>query len=938
MYLLLMVILAGLGITAVRMGTSRKNRLLKVAGSSLLVLTAIFFGMLNFWGEMLWFDELGYHNRFWKVILSKVGLALLGGVAGWLLIYVLSLQAPRNQLTGFWPGALGVMLGAMIGFNSWKQLLLFINRMPGELTDPILGKKVGFYFFNLPFYEILYQFLFMMGIIALFKGVMASFIRLNDNEVRVTTDDKQRAYLACRWPLTFILLVFAWGQLLHRYQLMTSTYGIVTGPGWTDVNIRMPGYLVTLAFALIGAVMIHLPALWRKLAVALMQRRNRQGDESLAPLLGPPLLVAVIWFSLLMLVPALMQWMRVEPNEITLERDYIEHNIRFTRHGFGMDKIEEREFAATESLSREQIDANQDLMSEIRLWDWRALAQVYEQFQEIRLYYKFPDIDIDRYRFGDQYRQVMVSPREMNLQGLSAESRTFINKRFKYTHGYGITMSTVSEFNKEGLPNLLIKDIPPKSVHADLVVDRPEIYYGELTRTPVVANTEEEEFDYPSGDQNVYNRYQGSGGVPLKNFWRKFVFGWKFDGTRFLLSGYPTSSSRFLFHREILDRAHRIAPFLSYENDPYIVLNKGRLYWIIDAYTTSTRYPYSEMQLMPEGIGIQSITGYRANYIRNAVKVVIDAYNGDVTFYRYDEEDLLIQAWQKVFPGLIKERSEMPEGLRAHVRYPANYLLVQGLVYSKYHMTDPAVFYNQEDLWVRATEKYYQNVQPVDPYYIMWKMPETEDPQFTIMQPFTPKNKQVLIGWIAGLCDGENYGRLITYKFPKERRILGTQQMETKIDQDRFLSGQLSLWDQRGSQVIRGNVLVIPIDDTLLYVEPIYLQANTAAYPELRVVAVMHNDNLSYANTFSEAIEGLFTNGGQRAEKVKSSLGMVDATLKERIGQAQNAFDSYLRLQSERKFDQAAEQLQLLQETLERLNSETPLPDDNDTAQATGEK
>ena len=404
----------------------------------------------------------------------------------------------------------------------------------------------------------------------------------------------------------------------------------------------------------------------------------------------------------------------------------------------------------------------------------------------------------------------------------------------------------------------------------ELAVTRPEIYYGELTTEPVIVNTEEAEFDYPSGDTNVYTRYQGEGGVRLSNFWRKLLFGWKFDGSVFLFSSYPTAESRVLFHRQISQRVERLAPFLTFDADPYIVAHEGRLVWIIDGYTTSDYYPYSQA-FDSRGESRRTIQSLdRVNYVRNSVKAVVDAYNGKVDYYVFDDDDPIIQTWARVFPGLLKPKADMPQGLREHVRYPNDFLLVQGLIYSQYHMSDPEVFYNQEDLWVRATEKHYKKIVPVEPYYVMWELPGSDRAEFVVILPFTPKNKQVLIGWIAGLSDGDNYGRLLAYNFPKDKRMLGPQQVETKIDQDPFLSGQLTLWDQQGSEVIRGNVLAIPVDNSLLYVEPIYLQAETAAYPELRLVAVMYGDQLSYATTFDEAVEGLVDVNGRAVVGIKA--------------------------------------------------------------------
>jgi hypothetical protein len=534
----------------------------------------------------------------------------------------------------------------------------------------------------------------------------------------------------------------------------------------------------------------------------------------------------------------------------------------------------------------------------------------------------------------------MVSARELELSNLPENSQTFVNKRFKYTHGYGITLNTVHDFTSNGLPKLLIKDIPPKSEHESLKISKPQIYYGELTDSHVVVNSSEREFDYPSGNQNKFIKYPGNGGVQISNFWRKFLFGWKFDGTRFLFSGYPTSESRIMFHRDIRDRALTVAPFLRIDRDPYIVLSKGELYWIMDAYTTSSYYPYSKPFFAygtptdANPTGAQAATDlpgelHGANYVRNSVKIVINAFDGAIDLYVFEPKDPIIQTWQKIFPGLFKGRDQMPKELLNHIRYPVDLMLAQGEMYAKYHMLNPEVFYNQEDLWVRATEKYYANVQPVQPYYIMWEPPGTDAPEFALIMPYTPKNRQVMIGWIAGMCDPGNYGRFLAYKFPKEKRILGPQQVETKIDQDRHLSGQLTLWDQRGSRVIRGNVLAIPVEKTIIYVEPIYLQAETAAYPELRLVAVMHNDELSYAQSFDKALKGLF-------QKIEPAEGIaepqpMDNTVSELILKAKNSFDRFISYFGEKEFTRAGEELNNLGDYLKNLREKTSGKDNEKT-------
>ncbi len=594
--------------------------------------------------------------------------------------------------------------------------------------------------------------------------------------------------------------------------------------------------------------------------------------------------------------------------------------------------MEDKEFPAADTFTRSMVANNQSIFNNIRLWDWRALDDVLQQFQEIRLYYEFNDVDIDRYTYDGQYRQVMVSAREMEVDNLPTGSQTFVNKVFKYTHGYGIALTTVTDFTSEGLPNLLVKNIPPESKYPELAVDRPQIYYGELTDSYVVVNSTEPEFDFPRGEANEYISYPGTGGVQLSNFWRKLLYAYKMDDFKLLLSSYPTSESRLMFRRQIRERVQKLAPFLEFDNDPYIVNAEGELYWIIDAYTTSSYFPYSEPFSARERVQYMEGEQERSlivrhdpafqgvNYIRNSVKAVVNAFDGSVAFYIFDEEDPVIQVWDRIFPGLMQPRSQMPGPLVSHVRYPAEYLLMQGLVYAKYHMSDPEVFYNQEDLWIRATEKYYGDVQPVEPYYIMWQLPESREAEFSVILPFTPKNRQVMIGWIAGLCDPEHYGRFLSYSFPKEKRVLGPQQVETKIDQNSFLSGQLSLWDQRGSNVIRGNVLAIPVENTLIYVEPIYLQAETAAYPELRLVCVMHEDQLSYAETFDEALAGIFGEAPPPAVAVDEAAAVgADASTSTLIRQAKEAFDSYLQRTGQGRFDEASQALDQLQETLEQL-------------------
>ena len=927
MYLLILLVLLAAGAWGMLQGVRTARPLPTLAGAGLIAATAGFFAFLSFWGEVLWFDALGYAQRFWTVLLAQSVSALAGAGVALTVVWTVTIASGSRWVRH---GAVLVAAvgGAWLGWQAWPQALLYVNRVTTGVADPVFGLDTSFFLFSLPFYDRLYALLVFAGLVGLATGALAS-LDWNGRVSPQPPDDPDRRHQSVQTLLigaAALAIVLAGGRILAAFALLYSEWGIVHGPGWTDIHVRLPAYFLTAAVLLLAG----LAPLSRRL-----QARLPRWAGGAAALRAPALnALAVVWTTagslwvvLQGLAPWLVQSLVVEPNEITFEKPYIARNVEFTLQGFHLDKVEERQFPASDQFTREMAHDNRDLLSEVRLWDPRALDAVYKQFQEIRLYYEFVDLDIDRYNVGGRYRQVMASARELDQDNLPAQSQTFVNKRFKYTHGYGLTLAAVSDFTKEGLPNLLVRDIPPQSDHPELRVERPQVYYGELTRAPVVVDSSEMEFDYPSGEENRYIRYPGKGGVAMPNLWRKFLFGWKFDGTPFLFSSYPTAESRVMFHRQIRERIERLAPFLVFDEDPYIVLVDGRLYWIVDAYTTSTHYPYSEPFSSQEiveyrdGTGARGITRRTANdldgvnYVRNSVKAVVDAFDGTVDFYVFEPDDPLIQAWQKALPGMFRSKRQMPAALQAHVRYPQDFLLVQGLVYAKYHMRDPAVFYNQEDLWVRATEKHYNRVQPVEPYYVMWKRPGSDKVEFVLMQPFTPKNRQVLIGWIAGMCDGDNYGRFLAYQFPKERRVLGPQQVETKIDQDSFLSGQLTLWDQRGSRVIRGNVLAIPIEDTLLYVEPIYLQAETAAYPELRLVVVMHGDSMSYAETFDKALEGLFAG----APSVPALALPGESSLTELARQTNQAFEAYLKALGEQRFDDSAKQLERLRDLLKRL-------------------
>lgn len=932
MYTLVLLLLLAVAVFITVKGTSAKKTPLTITGVAIGILILLFFWFMSFWGDKLWFDQMGYKERFWTVWLSKIGLFLAAFLGGGLLVYLLTYSVGHDSryLRLIAVGA-GAILSGLWWFPRWDLVLRFLNRVPTGITEPILNKQTGFYLFTYPMLQSIYTHLLLLSLIAAGASLLGRMYMAKNNGERMRLPSTIPSLDSSFIAIGFVFLVLAFGKYIARYGILFSEYGIVSGAGWTDVKIRLPMLTVSSYVTILAALIIFVPPLRSRIR---KNWRIQKGASNLSSVLVIAGVIFGTWLILLALVPILFQQLKVEPNEITVEMPYIENNIRFTRLGFHLDKVEEKEYPVSEILQKEVITENKKLFDNIRLWDYRALDAVFKQFQEIRLYYEFNDVDIDRYVIDGDYREVMVSAREMQPDNLPANSQTFVNRRFKYTHGFGAVLNLVNEFTPDGLPNLLIKDIPPVSEYTGLKIERPELYYGELSDHYVVVNSREKEFSYPSGEKNIYTHYEGKGGVQISNFWRKVLYGWKFGGTRFLFSGYPSRDSRIMLYRQVEQRAETLAPFLLLDDDPYVVIAEGKLYWIIDAYTSSKHFPYSErfstFQTRIDGrrfdrsdlYGLAGSRLHGQNYLRNAVKVVIDAYSGETNFYIFEKDDPLVQVYENIFPELLKDREEMPRALQAHIRYPAGMLLVQGLVYAKYHMTDPAVFYNQEDLWVRATEKYYDFVQAVEPYYIMWESPGTDQMEFVLILPFTPKNKQVMIGWIAGMCDDENYGRFLAYKFPKEKRVLGTQQVETKIDQDSYLSGQLTLWDQRGSNVIRGNVLALPIDNTMIYVEPIYLQSETSAYPELRLVAVMQNDHLSYAETFDEALSNLLAmeSGREMKPGADETAATRDQSIDVLVRQANNAFENYLQSMQGKDFEAAGRALQQLQESLQQLS------------------
>ena len=572
-----------------------------------------------------------------------------------------------------------------------------------------------------------------------------------------------------------------------------------------------------------------------------------------------------------------MQQFTVEPNEFIVEKPYIENNIHYTRYAYGLDKIKEQEYSATGTITADDLTNNADALSNVRLWDYRPLLRTYGQLQEIRLYYTFNEVDIDRYTIDGDIRQVMLSARELDVDEFAEQAQTWINRHLIFTHGYGLALSPVSDVGEEGLPSLLVRDIPPVSAVPELEITRPEIYFGESTHNYVIINAAEDEFDYPEGDVNAYTRYNGPDGVPLGGFFRRLLLATRFNSTQLFLSPALSRDSRILFHRTLTDRVNTIAPMLWFDDDPYPVITdvgdgETGIVWLLDAYTWTDHFPYSE----PVG-GL--------NYIRNSVKIAIDAYTGETTFYLIDPDDPIAATYARIFPDLFQPVESMPADLRSHWRYPETLFLYQSRLYATYHMRDPQVFYNREDLWDIPEELVETSQQQMEPYYVTMRVPaqdsNSDELEFMLIRPYVPKQKQNMVAWLYADCDGDDYGELGIVKLSKDRLVYGPLQIEARADQDPAISQQLSLWNQRGSRVLRGNLLVLPIDDTFLYIEPLYLEAESGQLPQLTRIIVAYNDKVAMAETLDEALmqvlNGTITDGGDRTTPITAPEGDLES-------------------------------------------------------------
>lgn len=803
--------------------------------------------------DWLWFNNLEFLDVFTTVLWTRIWLFFVG-VALFGVLVIASVVLVRRHSRGesvlpLPPETLrlldrlllvGIILGAILltiifgamAASRWELVLRLANSTSFGVADPVFQKDVSFFVFTLPVLDLIQGwFLAALIVLLLATGVMY-FAYYTLRGVPFVVTPWVKGHLAVLGSLIFFDL--AANHFLNRYGLLYSTGGAVFGATYADIYARMLAQVFLTAIAAASGVLL--------LVTMLPALRGAKGTRLIIGAVGLWLLAIIVAGNL---YPTFVQRFTVQPSELQRETPYIERNIQFTRAAFGLgpDRVEQRSYSARVEISAEDVSANPETVGNLRLWDPRPLKDTYNQIQHLRLYYSFFDVDVDRYQIGDEYRQVLIGARELYPENLPPEAQRWVNQRLQYTHGYGAAASPVTEFTGEGRPAFFVQDVPPRG---PLEITRPEIYYGENTSNYVIVNTLTEEFDRPTvEDRPVYVRYQGRGDVRLGSLLRRLAYAWQFADVNILISGQITRESRILYNRDIQERISKVAPFLALDSDPYLVVEDGGLVWIQDAYTVTDRYPYSRP--------------YKGtfNYIRNSVKVVISAYDGSMDFYVADATDPLIQAYDKIFPTLFKPLDQMSPFLKAHLRYPEDLFSIQAETYLQYHMTDPTVFFNKEDQWSIPSEVYFGTPQPVEPYYVIMKLPGEKDAEFVLILPFTPAEKPNMVAWLAARMDGPHYGKLLTFTFPRGVQIDGPAQIEARINNDTEISQQFTLWDQAGSMVIRGNLLVVPIGESILYVEPIYLQAEELALPELKRVILASSKKVVMEPSLGEALASL---------------------------------------------------------------------------------
>lgn len=839
----------------------------------ILILLGLLSTVARYFVDWLWFDSLGFDSVFVITLLSKVWLYVLvfalAFVFIWLNLKITSRAAteeeeypeettfdedgnviymrPQGSAYGeMLKGRFGrwIVLGlALLGAffvtsavgDNWMTVQQYLHSAVFGTTDPIFNKDISFYFFDLSFYQFVYGLSMLTLILTLIMTAVVYLFRGNSQNFLSSWREPsfQKKHLAI--ILAAILALKAWGYRLSMFSILFASDSIVYGAGYTDIHARLLAYKVLLVVALAAAVLIVVNIFIRRFSWVIY-------------CFGTWLVVSILLGSV---YPMIVQSMVVQPNEYNLEKPYIERSIDYTRMAYGLDQVVNKEFDIDYSLTMEKLENNSPTVDNIRLWDWKPLKDTYKSLQELRPYYYFNDVDIDRYIIDGEYRQVMLSAREMEdmsrLTNWDEQAKTWVNRHQTYTHGYGLVVSPVTEVEQEGFPKFFINDIPP-AFATDLTISRPAIYFGERTDGWVVVNTDQQEFDYPMGTTNVYTTYEGDMGVSVNSFSRRLIFSWYFRDYKLIFSGDINNDSQILMNRNIVNRIETIAPWLAYDSDPYIVINDdGELFWMLDAYTYSSKYPYS-----------QPFDGAGNNYIRNSVKVTCNAYTGEVTFYIADPDDPVVQTYQAIFPEIFRSIEEMPAGLKSHIRYPEDLFSVQASIWCNYHMDDSAVFYNKEDTWVIPSEIVGSTEQTMEPYYIITRLQDEEKEEYILMLPFNPRGKLNMTAWMCARMDGDNYGKLLVYSFPKQETIYGPSQIESRINQNTEISQQLTLWSQSGTSTYRGNLLVIPIENSILYIEPLYLQADNSALPELKRVIASYENTVVMENTLDEALVAIF--------------------------------------------------------------------------------
>jgi len=905
----------------------------KVIPFVILIIVLVFIILsqsLSLISDWLWFTSEGFFSVFAKIIQTRIWLGVLAGLVFFGILslnFYLAYRFTKNSnyvsrlnfFSKFDFSKLGlrILLGlsliisifvGLIVSASWLTILKYFNGVSFNLTDPIFNRDISFYFFSLPFIKILLGFFTWLVILSLIGAALQYISRglLNIRQKSFEIAKKAKAHLSF---LVFLLFALIAARIYYvsMTDLLYKFSDLFTGGGYTDITARLPLLWVLFGLALFCGLVVLLNIFfrWRKFTTTII-----------VLFLAVGILGGAIY-------PPLVQRLVVLPNELAKEEPYIKRNIEATQKAFGLDEVVERDLSGDSKLTYDDIKNNEIVIKNIRLWEREPLLDTLGQVQEIRTYYDFVSVDNDRYTINDEYRQTMISPRELNSSSLP--SNTFINRYLTYTHGYGAALTPVNEVTEEGLPQLFIKDIPPQSTIDSVKIERPEVYFGEMTNDYVFANTKAQEFDYPSGEENVYADYQGAGGVRVDSFWKKALFAANFRSLKILLSDDINKESRALYHRNIKERVKKVAPFLMLDSDPYIVIDdEGNLKWIYDTYTHSDNYPYAQMMNVQGESGGDFPIYNRFNYIRNSVKVVIDAYDGSMKFYVADADDPLIKTYEKIFPDLFIPMNKIPEDLKAHLRYPEDIFKFQTELFSIYHMEDPQIFYNKEDKWEIPR---LGKSSPDDPMmrHIITRLPEEEKEEFILMLPFTPKGKDNMSSWMVARSDGDNYGELVVYRFPKQNLVFGPSQIVNRINQDTEISQQISLWDQRGSEVIQGNLLVIPIEESILYVRPLYIRADGGQIPELKQVIVAYEKKIAMNQNLSGALNEIFT--GEAASepavsqetKETSSGQETSSSNEDLINQANQYYQAALEAQKQGDWTTYGQQIEKLGGVLSEL-------------------